>query len=138
MKSHIHSCNPRRNSVISLFLINHLSVNSQNIVQWNIISFGHFKIYITIDQQIRLSNEGIRITLKTGRTISINRTTRIRTVSWRGTMQRIVFLLLEIVRPVFELLKKALCSRGAAIMGATMLPETVRYGVPFGTGNWWL
>ena len=26
---------------------------------------------------------------------------------------------------------------GTTIMGATMLPETVRYGVPFGTGNRW-
>ena len=26
----------------------------------------------------------------------------------------------------------------AAIMGATMLPETVEYSFSFGTGNWWL
>ena len=35
-----------------------------------------------------------------------------------------------------ELLKITLFT-GTAFMGAAMLPKNVRYGVPFGTGNWW-
>ena len=36
-----------------------------------------------------------------------------------------------------EVLKNHILRRGAAIMRAAMLLETVWYGVPFGPGNWW-